>query len=129
MTEKRVGLSVLGQRPEPPPPAPESTLPPDAPLRDRVVAAIETVYDPEIPVNVYELGLIYKLDISDAGAVSVDMTLTTPNCPVAGSLVGEVQRKVASVPGVSSAAVNLVWEPPWDKSKMSEAAAMFLGLD
>jgi FeS assembly SUF system protein len=128
MSEKRIGLPIMGQRPEPTP-APGSELLPDAPLRDRIVAAIETVYDPEIPVNVYELGLIYKLDISDVGAVQIDMTLTTPNCPVAGSLVGEVQKKVAAVAGVSSSAVNLVWEPPWDKSKMSEAAAMFLGLD
>ncbi len=128
MDGKRIGLSVLGQRPDPPA-APAPDVAPDAPLAERVTAAIQTIYDPEIPVNVYELGLIYKLDVSDDGVVKIDMTLTSPNCPVAGSLVGEVQRKVAAVPGVASAAVNLVWEPPWDKSRMSEAAALFLGLD
>jgi FeS assembly SUF system protein len=128
MDNNRIGLSVLGQRPDPPA-ADAPALPADAPLHDCVVAAIQTIYDPEIPVNIHELGLIYKLHISPEGAVLIDMTLTSPNCPVAGSLVGEVQRKVAAVPGVKSAEVKLVWEPPWDKSKMSEAAALFLGLD
>jgi len=128
MDSKRIGLSVLGQRADPPA-APVVEVPPDASLGERVTAAIQTVYDPEIPVNVYELGLIYKMDVSEAGAVAIDMTLTSPNCPVAGALVGEVQRKVAAVPGVSAATVTLVWEPPWDKSRMSEAASLFLGLD
>jgi FeS assembly SUF system protein len=128
MEQKRIGLSVLGQQPTPAP-APAAELSPDAPLADRVVAALQTIYDPEIPVNIHELGLIYRLDVGDDGAVHIDMTLTTPNCPVAGSLVEEARRKAASVPGVTSATVNLVWDPPWDKSKMSEAAALFLGLD
>ena len=128
MEKKRIGLPVMGQLPEVvPSPMPE--LPPDATLEERVVAALQSIHDPEIPVNIHELGLIYKLDISPTGEVAIDMTLTSPNCPVAGALVGEVQRKVAAVPGVSSAKVALVWEPPWTKARMSEAAMMFLGLD
>ncbi|MBY0228797.1 MAG: iron-sulfur cluster assembly protein [Gemmataceae bacterium] len=128
MEKKRVALPVMGQLPEVvPSPMPEP--PPDATLEERVVAVLQSIHDPEIPVNIHELGLIYKLDVSPAGEVGIDMTLTSPNCPVAGSLVGEVQRKVAALPGVAKADVRLVWEPPWDKSRMSEAAMMFLGLD
>ena len=128
MANNRIGLPVMGQLPEVvPSPMPE--LPPEATLEERVVAALQSIYDPEIPVSIHELGLIYKLDILPTGEVAIDMTLTSPNCPVAGSLVGEVQRKVAAVPGVTSAKVALVWEPPWTKARMSEAAMMFLGLD
>jgi len=124
----RINLPVMGQRPEPP--AQEApAVAPDAPLEERILAAIQTIYDPEIPVNIHELGLIYKLEVSPAGEAYVRMTLTSPNCPVAGSLVGEVQKKVAAVPGVTAAKVDLVFDPPWDKSRMSEAAALFLGLD
>ena len=98
-------------------------------LKDQIVAAFKKVYDPEMPVNIYELGLIYWLDVDPEGNVAIRMTLTAPNCPVAGSIVAEVQRKVAAVPGVASAKVDLVWEPPWDKSRMSEDAALLLGLD
>jgi FeS assembly SUF system protein len=117
----------MGEKPAPPSP-PARELPPDAPLRDRVVAVLETVYDPELPVNIHDLGLIYELNVSDSGEVAIKMTLTSPNCPVAGSLVEEVRKKVAAVPGVSAAQVELVWEPPWDKSRLSEAAALELGL-
>ena len=128
MANNRIGLPVMGQLPEVvPSPMPE--LPPEATLEERVVAVLQSIYDPEIPVSIHELGLIYKLDILPTGEVAIDMTLTSPNCPVAGSLVGEVQRKVAAVPGVTSAKVALVWEPPWTKARMSEAAMMFLGLD
>jgi FeS assembly SUF system protein len=128
MDDKRIHLPLMGERPAPAPSAaPEP--PADAPLRERVVAALRTIFDPEIPVNVYDLGLIYELTISDAGEASVRMTLTSPNCPVAGSLVGEVKRKVESVPGVTKASVDLVWEPPWDKSRLSEEVALLLGLD
>jgi FeS assembly SUF system protein len=128
MDNKRIQLPVMGERPTPPAVA-QPELPPDATLRDRVVAAMKTVYDPEIPVNIHDLGLIYELTISEQGEASIKMTLTTPACPVAASLVGEVQRKVAAVPGITSANVDLVWEPPWDKSRMSEDAALLLGLD
>lgn len=100
----------------------------DAPLEERVVAALRGVFDPEIPVNIYELGLIYDLQIDPAGAVSIRMTLTSPACPVAGALPGEVQAKVQAVPGVASAKVELVWEPPWEMSRMSEEARLQLGL-
>lgn len=101
---------------------------PDAPLEERVLAALRGVFDPEIPVNIYELGLIYDLKIDPAGAVSIRMTLTSPACPVAGALPGEVQAKVQAVAGVSSAKVELVWEPPWEMSRMSEEARLQLGL-
>jgi FeS assembly SUF system protein len=127
MSDKRIHLPVMGERP--PAGGAEPALPEDAPLRDRIVAALKTIYDPEIPVNVHDLGLIYRLDVGEGNEAHVVMTLTSPNCPVAASLVGEVQRKVAAVPGVSSAKVELVWEPPWDKSRMSEDAALLLGLD
>ncbi|MBM4072777.1 MAG: DUF59 domain-containing protein [Planctomycetes bacterium] len=98
-------------------------------LREKIVAVLCTCFDPEIPVNIYELGLIYELIISPESAVTVRMTLTSPACPVAGTLPGDVQHKVAAVPGVASAKVDLVWEPPWDKNRMSEAAKLQLGLD
>lgn len=97
-------------------------------IENGIVEALKTVYDPEIPVNIYEMGLIYDLDIQPTGAVQVKMTLTSPACPVAGSLPGEVQAKVAGVPGVTSAEVELVWEPPWTPGLMSEAAKLELGM-
>jgi FeS assembly SUF system protein len=101
----------------------------EVPLRDRVVAAIATVYDPEIPVNIWELGLIYVLEVDDeTGAVKVDMTLTSPACPVAGTLPGDVETKIRAVEGVTDVALALVWEPTWDKERLSEAAKLQLGL-
>jgi FeS assembly SUF system protein len=99
-----------------------------ADLENGIVEALKTVFDPEIPVNIYELGLIYDIDIQEEGKVQVKMTLTAPGCPVAGSLPGEVQAKVESVPGVASADVELVWDPAWDPSMMSEAARLQLGM-
>ena len=97
-------------------------------LKDKVIKQIKTVYDPEIPVNIYELGLIYKIEIDDKNKVNVDMTLTSPNCPVAESLPKEVKDTIMKVEGVSDVNLNLVWEPPWDKDKMSEAAKLELNL-
>src|SRR3954468_20861016 len=128
MDDKRIHLPLMGEKP-PPAPSADPDLPADAPLRDRIVAALKTIHDPEIPVNIHDLGLIYDLAVNDRNEVAVTMTLTSPNCPVAASLVGEVQRKVAAVSGVASARVDLVWEPPWDRSRMSEDAALLLGLD
>jgi FeS assembly SUF system protein len=122
----RLSLPLSGEK-GPPQPA-EDSLPPDATLEERVIAAIRTCYDPEIPVNVFDLGLIYGLDVDAAGAVQVRMTLTSPACPVAGALPADVRAKVQAVPGVRSATVELVWDPPWDKSRMSEAAQLQLGL-
>ena len=101
----------------------------DAQLKDKVIAALRTCYDPEIPVNIYELGLVYDVDVQPDGRVQVRMTLTAPNCPVAGSLPKDVETKVKAVPGVTDAAVELVWDPPWDRTKMSKAAMLDLGLD
>ena len=97
-------------------------------LEHTIVAAMKSVYDPEIPVNIYDLGLIYNIDIQEDNSVDVIMTLTAPNCPVAGSLPGEVERKVAEVEGVSEARVQLVFEPMWSKEMMSEEALLALGL-
>tara|TARA_Y100000590_G_scaffold423881_1_gene530176 strand:- start:332 stop:634 length:303 start_codon:yes stop_codon:yes gene_type:complete len=97
-------------------------------LKERVIKEIKKVYDPEIPVNIYELGLIYKIEINDKNVVNLDMTLTSPNCPVAESLPKEVKDNILKVNGVSDVKLNLVWDPPWDKSKMSEAAKLELNL-
>ena len=97
-------------------------------LRERVEDALRTVYDPEIPVNIYELGLVYDVDITDEGVVRIKMTLTAPSCPVAGVIPGEVEAKVRAVEGVTDAEVELVWDPPWDASRMSEAARLELGI-
>lgn len=97
-------------------------------LQKAVVAAIMTCYDPEIPVDIYQLGLIYKIEINEAGAVDVEMTLTSPNCPVAGTLPGEVEQTIASVAGVPSAQVSIVWDPAWGPERMSEGARLQLGL-
>jgi FeS assembly SUF system protein len=97
-------------------------------LGERVIDVLRTVYDPEIPVNIFELGLIYKVDIDDDNQVRIDMTLTSPACPVAGSLPGEVETKVASIEGVSGATVELVWDPPWNPSMMTEEAQLELGI-
>lgn len=96
-------------------------------VRDRVVEMLTTIYDPEIPVNIYEMGLVYGLDINADGDVSVLMTLTSPSCPVAESLPPEVEAKVGSVEGVRSVTVNLTWDPPWTPERMSEAAKLELG--
>jgi len=98
------------------------------PLQGEVIEAIRQVYDPEIPVNIYELGLIYEVSVSPAGDVHVKMTLTAPACPVAGTLPGEVEDKIRSVEGVTSATVEVVWDPPWDMSRMSDEAKLELGL-
>lgn len=96
-------------------------------IEEKIVAMLKTVYDPEIPVNVYDLGLIYKIDVADDGAVSLDMTLTAPNCPAADFIMEDIRQKVESVEGVTSATINLVFEPEWDKDMMSEEAKLELG--
>jgi FeS assembly SUF system protein len=96
-------------------------------LRGKIEAALKTVYDPEIPVNIYDMGLIYGVDVDSAGKVIIQMTLTSPGCPVAGYMPSEVERKVFDIPGVVSCRVDLVWDPPWDPSRMSEAAKLQLG--
>jgi FeS assembly SUF system protein len=97
-------------------------------LTDDIVASLKTVYDPEIPADIYELGLIYKIDIADDRKVVVDMTLTTPNCPSAQELPAMVENAVASVPGVGPVEVNVVWDPPWEPSRMSDEARVVLNM-
>ncbi len=97
-------------------------------LTDDIVASLKTVYDPEIPADIYELGLIYKIDIADDRKVAIDMTLTTPNCPSAQELPAMVENAVASVPGVGPVAVNVVWDPPWEPSRMSDEARVVLNM-
>ena len=96
-------------------------------IEERIIAMLKTVYDPEIPVNIYDLGLIYKIDLQDDGDVSIDMTLTAPSCPAADFIMEDVRQKVDSVEGVNSSVINLVFEPEWDKDMMSEEAKLELG--
>jgi FeS assembly SUF system protein len=105
-----------------------SAAEPGGDLYEAVIDALKEIYDPEIPVNIYDLGLIYAVEVSDEASVNVTMTLTTPHCPVAESMPGEVELRVASVPGVRDCDVNLVWDPPWDMAKMSDEARLELGM-
>jgi FeS assembly SUF system protein len=98
-------------------------------LEKQVVAALRTVYDPEMPVNIYELGLIYEAKVDEAGQAHIRMTLTAPNCPVAGTLPAEVQATVAAVPGITGVKLDLVFDPPWTKDRMSEGAKLALGIE
>ena len=111
-------------------PQPESALPPEelSRISEDIVSALKTVYDPEIPADIYELGLIYKVDIKDDRAVDVDMTLTTPNCPAAAELPMMVENAVASVQGVGPVNVQIVWDPPWDPSRMTDEARLILNM-
>jgi FeS assembly SUF system protein len=97
-------------------------------LESKIIEALETCYDPEIPVNIYDLGLVYAVDVGDTGDVQIKMTLTTPNCPVATSLPGQVETKVKAIDGVKNLNVDVVWDPPWDSSKISESAKLQLGI-
>jgi len=113
----------LAQKPEG-----QAATEPGGDLYEAVIGALREIFDPEIPVNIYDLGLIYGVDITPEGGVAVTMTLTTPHCPVAESMPGEVELRVGSVPGVRDAEVNLVWDPPWDPAKMSDEAKLELGM-
>jgi FeS assembly SUF system protein len=136
----RYPLAVENEAPADAPPAsePQPTRPPLATplsageiesLQQRIVEALYKCFDPEIPVNIYELGLIYEIAIAPTGAVEIKMTLTSPGCPVAGTLPGDVQRRVLAVEPVTSAKVDVVWEPMWTPARMSEAAKLQLGID
>lgn len=109
-------------------PVEQSAADPGGNVYEGVIDALKEIYDPEIPVNIYELGLIYGVDVTDDGHVVVTMTLTTPHCPVAESMPAEVELRVGSVPGVGDVEVNLVWDPPWDPGKMSDEAKLELGM-
>jgi FeS assembly SUF system protein len=97
-------------------------------LRDQVIETIKTVFDPEIPVNIYELGLIYKVEVNEARDVQIDMTLTSPNCPAAQSMPAEVEQKTRSIAGIGEVTIDVVWDPPWGPEHMSEAARLELGV-
>ena len=97
-------------------------------IKSKVIVETKKIYDPEIPVNIYDLGLIYKIEVDDQNKVNIDMTLTSPNCPVAESLPKAVKDNIMKIEGVSDVNLNLIWEPPWDKDKMSEAAKLELNL-
>jgi FeS assembly SUF system protein len=97
-------------------------------IEEQVITSLKSCFDPEIPVNIYELGLIYGIDVDPAGNVGIRMTLTSPACPAAGSLPPEVERKIRSIAGVNEVKVQVVWDPPWDKERMSEAARLQLGI-
>jgi FeS assembly SUF system protein len=99
------------------------------PLETKALEALKTVFDPEIPVNIYDLGLIYELRVDEEGRAKVSMTLTAPSCPVAGILPGQVETKLREVSGITDVKLDLVWDPPWDRSKMSDAAKLALGFD
>ena len=121
-TEANMADAPLAETPSAIPPAEMARLP------DEIVGALKTVYDPEIPADIYELGLIYKVDIDDDRMVNIDMTLTTPNCPSAAEMPAQVENAVAGVPGVREAKVNIVWDPPWDPSRMSDEARTVLNM-
>jgi FeS assembly SUF system protein len=144
MNHQRTPLPLDDPAPSPEPansPATPATPQPAAPLaeplteaqvndlNERIVAALCTCFDPEIPVNIYELGLIYDILIAPSGEVVIRMTLTSPACPVAGTLPGEVERKLQTLPNITTVKVVTVWDPPWDKDRMSEAAKLQLGID
>lgn len=109
-------------------PAAEASGEPGGALYDGVIEALKDIFDPEIPVNIYDLGLVYGVEVTGDAHAVVTMTLTTPHCPVAESMPGEVEMRVGAVPGIGSAEVNLVWDPPWDPAKMSDEAKLELGM-
>lgn len=106
----------------------QQQVPENATLEEKIVSALRSVYDPELPVNIYDLGLIYGLKVGEDGAVDIKMTLTTPSCPVAGSLPGQVEKAVQDVQGITAVQVELVWEPAWTRDRISETAQLELGI-
>jgi FeS assembly SUF system protein len=131
MIERDILLAGQGDAPHEPPVGSADNRPAAQgieAIRQGVIAALQTVYDPEIPVNIYELGLIYRCDVDENGTVAIQMTLTTPGCPVAGTMPGLVKAAAEGAEGVAAVTVDLVWDPPWDRSMMGEAARLELGL-
>ena len=126
--EESTSPASLSEPPTPPPAAEPLTFDRIQEIEKKIVEALHTCFDPEIPVNIYELGLIYNIDVQPTGMVHVRMTLTSPACPAAGSLPPEVRWKVQEIPGVKDAKVEIVWDPPWTKERMSEAARLQLGI-
>ena len=129
LPDARASAAAAGDAPgaDSKPAEPPTQTPRQREIEIKVLGALRTIYDPEIPVNIYDLGLIYEVKVDEADAVHVKMTLTAPACPVAGTLPGEVEAKIENIPEVRSAKVELVWEPPWSKDMMSEGAMLDLG--
>ena len=129
-TSEPIALKEDGFKPNEPQVGSAASLPPEEidRLTDDIVAALKTVYDPEIPADIYELGLIYRVDIADDRQVTIDMTLTAPGCPVAGEMPGWVENAVSTVNGVASVTVNMTFDPPWDQSRMSDEARVALDM-
>lgn len=129
-TSEPIALKEDGFKPNEPQVGSGASLPPEEidRLTDDIVAALKTVYDPEIPADIYELGLIYRVDIADDRQVTIDMTLTAPGCPVAGEMPGWVENAVSTVNGVASVTVNMTFDPPWDQSRMSDEARVALDM-
>ena len=129
-TSEPIALKEDGFKPNEPQVGSGASLPPEEidRLTDDIVAALKTVYDPEIPADIYELGLIYRVDIADDRQVTIDMTLTAPGCPVAGEMPGWVENAVSTVQGVSGVTVNMTFDPPWDQSRMSDEARVALDM-
>jgi FeS assembly SUF system protein len=130
MEDAVIDIAAAEAKPNAPSMTTATALPPEEidRLTDEIVAALKTVYDPEIPADIYELGLIYRIEITDERKVLVDMTLTAPGCPVAGEMPGWVENAVAAVPGVSEVQVTMVFDPPWDQSRMSDEARVALDM-
>ena len=129
-TSEPIALKEDGFKPNEPQVGSGASLPPEEidRLTDDIVAALKTVYDPEIPADIYELGLIYRVEIADDRQVTIDMTLTAPGCPVAGEMPGWVENAVSTVAGVASVTVNMTFDPPWDQSRMSDEARVALDM-
>lgn len=119
---------ILYRTPEAPPDTAEVSIADQSSLKETIIAALRNVHDPEIPLNIYDLGLIYRISTGGHGVAGIDMTLTAPGCPAAGEIMGQVEKAVREVEGVDTVIVNLVFDPPWDQSMMSEAARLELGL-
>ena|SRR5229473_4641952 len=128
LNPQREETPAAGSSLEPPPAAESLSVEQIEEMEKKIIEALKTCFDPEIPVNIYELGLIYNVDVQPTGLVHVRMTLTSPACPAAGSLPPEVRWKVQEIPGVKDAKVEIVWDPPWTKERMSEAARLQLGI-
>jgi len=126
MTEQDKTIEAAGAAAKEGPDTSSETLDKKA-IEDKVVEVLKETFDPEIPVNIYDLGMIYNIDVKDDTSVDVKMTLTSPMCPVAGTLPGEVETRIRAIPGVANARIELVWDPPWDRDMMSEAAKLTLG--
>lgn len=130
VARQKLGRTIANLAFEPAPVSVNPNLPQDQQvLEEKIIRELQKIFDPEIPLNIYDLGLVYQIHIDPVNAVTIDMTLTAPGCPVAGDIVRDVQQRVGAIPDVPACKVNLVWDPPWTRERLSEAAKLQLGLD